>query len=156
MRNEAMRALSAATLLLGNPDFGAATLLLHGWQLLPCGRLDILPCGWLDIWTCGWLDIWTCGRLDIWTCGRLDIWTYGRLDFWTCGYCSCPVARRKMRRPHLTFCYIIGIYGKTREVFFLDKKRVCSFLIIVDHFRWWFSLTIKKRRSLILIQWKKG
>jgi hypothetical protein len=27
-----------------------------------------------------------------------------------------------MRRPHLTFCYIIGIYGKTREVVFSDYK----------------------------------
>jgi len=27
-----------------------------------------------------------------------------------------------MRRSHLTFCYIIGIYGKTREVVFSDYK----------------------------------
>jgi len=60
-----------------------------------------------------------------------------------------------MRRPHLTFCYIIGIYGKTREVVFSDYKT--REVVFSDYkTREVVFFDYKKRRSLILIQWKKG
>jgi hypothetical protein len=60
-----------------------------------------------------------------------------------------------MRRPHLTFCYIIGIYGKTREVVFSDYKTREVFFFDYKKMKELVSHTIEKSR-LYLLSKKKG